>query len=367
MLSFFFPKIIMGIDAIWFLTAVLIFVGLVTLVVVALFVRKGTLRKDSLKYDIAKDLGIALLTAAIVTLVYDSVLDFRKLSDLFNIAFGSDVGEAVVDTVRPTVFQRELIRENADFIVRIYRDDALAPGQAIIKVDIGYDVYSLRTFGDKDYRFVQELESFNVRGKDKDGHELPRFEVVSISTREKPYEGEELQKMVDKGHLKLADPIYLKPWPNRNPGSEPKERSAVRITTRRAEIVNIPGSYNIVLGELTKGIRVRIMDHPADVNVEIKRWYTSRAQEFEKEGKDERYHPGVVLPGQSISLRFWKEESANAAPAQDAAPAASPVTIPTPAAPALQGARPSNVTKRRTRRARARRSAARTPARGRKR
>jgi hypothetical protein len=322
------PKEIFGFSSILVFAVGLFLLGVAILLGIWIIAkRKGRPEKGQEKveekawFHFARDLAIALIVAGVVAFLVDSALNLRRLSDLFAIIYGTDVGDAVVEAVRPTVFQRDYIRENADIIVRILHDDTLLPDQAIIKVEIGYDVYSLRAGGDYNYQFQQELEHYNIKGKDRDGKELPRFDTVSVSTRKTPYEGDELQKMVEKGSLKVTDKIVLKPWPKDDTSSAARQRAAVRITTRRTEIVYVPGSYNIVVAELTKGVRVRIIEYPDDICPEIKSWYQVKAQEFENVAKDEKYNPGVILPGQSISLRFWKkpdcpDKAAGPTPAQ---------------------------------------------------
>lgn len=319
-----FPRLILGIDAVIVLSLLLFAVGLLTLAVVWQLVKRRRLNKDDLSYDIGKDIGIALLAASIITFSYDRVLDYRNLTDLFGVVFGNDVGEEVVDTTRSAIFQRKLIREHALFTFRIVRDDTLPKEQAIIKADIGYDVYSLESLGTSGYKFVQELEHFHIKGKDKDGKELPRFDSVSSSAVKEPYEGERLQRMVCNGRLEVTDGIHLKPWPTREGAAESRERSAVRINVKRSEIVYVPGSYHIVLGELTKNIRVRVEEVPDDIEVEIKRSYDPKGKYFEQEGKDEMFHSGVVLPGQSINLLIKKKEPGK--------PSVAPTPCPPPAA-----------------------------------
>lgn len=321
------PRLILGIDTVIVLTLLLFLFGLLTLVIVWQLVKRQKLKKDDLSYDIGKDIGIALLAASLITFSYDRVLDLRNLTDLFGVVFGSDVGEEVVDTTRSAIFQRKLIREDAHFIFRIVRDENLSRGQVIIKAHIGYDVYSLESLGTNDYKFVQELEHFHLKGTDKDGKELPRFDSVSISTMKEPYEGERLRRMMCNGRVEITDSISLKPWPRREGAAPPRERTAVRINTSRSEIVNVPGYYHIVLGELTKAIRVLVIEVPDDIQVEIKKSYDPKGTYFAQEGKDISYHPGVVLPGQSISLLIKKKE-----PGQPTG-TPTPCPSPTPGAP----------------------------------
>jgi hypothetical protein len=333
MLVILFQKQIFGIDRLTFIiTAVVIGAGAGVLIIAAFVAKsrgdKAEQWKKGVWHEILKDTGIALITAALVAVLYDRTMEVRKLSDLFTLVYGSDVGEAVVDATRSAVFQRIYIRENADYIFTIRKDKSLPEGQALITFQVGYYVYSLRPYGERDYQFIQELEHYNIKGKDGDAKELPRFDYVSIGGR--VYEGKELQEMVQKGRFQARDRVALNPWPRGDSNSKPRELQGVRITTRRTEIINVPGTYNVVLGELTKGNRVRVLEFPDEVEVEIKTSYTPQGLKFEKEGKHEEYHAGVLLPGHGIHLKISLKDGQTTF--NSAAPTPTPAAAPTPEA-----------------------------------
>lgn len=289
MLSPFPSNTILGIDSIWFLT-----IGLMVLAIIMLVIAHQRLSKDTLSYDIVKDIAIAFLAAAIVTITYDSVLDFRRVSDLFSLIVGDDVRPEVLDATKTQIFKREVIRENAELRFKIRQDNTLPAHQAIIELEIGYDLYGLKP---EDFKFTvqQELEHYYLRNEAKN---LPRFDSVTVG--DKLYKDDELKGMVEKGLLTLKD-ITVKPWPRRE---EPqmKQNSAMRIITERTELVYIPGSYNIVFSHLTQGIKVYI-DAPPNIEHNLKQWFDRGGKDFQPAGK---YHifDGIVLPGQSLSLNF---------------------------------------------------------------
>jgi len=289
MLCLLLPRTILGIDSIWFLTGGLIIVAIIMLGIASL-----KLSKDTLPYDIVKDVAIAFLAAAIVTITYDSVLDFRRVSDLFSLIIGDDVRPEVLDATKTQIFKRDVIRENAELRFKIRQDNTLPAHQAIIEVEIGYDLYGLKP---EDFKFTvqQELEHYYLRNEAKN---LPRFNSVTVG--DKLYKDAELKGMVEKGLLTLKD-ITVKPWPKRE-DSQTKQNMAVRIITERTELVYIPGSYNIVFSHLTKGVKVYV-DAPPNIEHNLKQWFDRGGKDFQPAGK---YHifDGVVLPGQSLSLNF---------------------------------------------------------------
>lgn len=308
MLSLLLPKTIFGINIGVLLLSVALM--LVAVALLAWLTRWPEEKKGTIKYDLVKDSALAFLTAVLVTAIYSSLLEFRRVSDLFSLVIGSEVRPEVLDATKTEIFKREIIRDNANLRFTVLKDPALSAGLALLRLEAGYDVHSLKPEGDRDYTFVQELDNVWLKGKDKDGQELPRFDVVSVGDR--VYRGNDLKGMVEQGLFKDKQPTPLKPWPPREVYAD--QRTGVRISSTRTEIIHVPGTYNIVLGELTKAIRVYV-ETPDDIQHKFKSWFQRKGHDFRPEGNDQ-YFEGIVLPGQSISIQFWNRS--------DRPPAASP-------------------------------------------
>src|SRR5712692_8865971 len=113
--------------------------------------------EKSLKRDLVRDLGIALLVAAIVSLVYEgstrSIAQRETRVDTLNKAMSSFVPANVWQEVTSQVLHRDVLRRNAKIRAKIFRDAQLpdgrkisAPeGQAILKLEYSYDLYGLTT------------------------------------------------------------------------------------------------------------------------------------------------------------------------------------------------------------------------------
>jgi hypothetical protein len=113
--------------------------------------------------------------------------------------------------------------------------------------------------------------------------------------------------MVKDGLLTLP-PITLGPWKKTDANLELTENKGVTIIFERSEIINIPGTFNIVLSQLTKNIKLRI-EHPNNIRHELKEWFDPRAQGFQPSAGGRYYTlDGIVLPGQSVSVQFWRKE-----------------------------------------------------------
>src|SRR2546421_11049839 len=67
--------------------------------------------KHRIKYSshyIVRDMGIAFLVAAIVTVVYGSILDFKRVSDAISMMIGENVPQSVWNTTEAQLFHRDV-------------------------------------------------------------------------------------------------------------------------------------------------------------------------------------------------------------------------------------------------------------------
>jgi hypothetical protein len=272
--------------------------------------------RESIRYDFWKDSALAFLTAVLVTAIYGSVLEFRRVSDLFSLFIGSEVRPEVLAVTTTEIFKRELIRDNTDIRFTVTRDPALPPYQALLTTEVAYDVYSLKPEGDREYKYVLSLD-YTVRGRDKNGGELPRFEEVSIGNR--VLKGADLQSKVKAdGEFQDDQVTPLNSWPQKD--GDAGQKAGVRIRSVRTEIIYIPMTYTLTLGELTKSIRVHVQTAD-EIDHKFKSWFQRKGHDFQPEG-NEQFFEGIALPGQSISLQFFERGQTAAAPKTPAAPPA---------------------------------------------
>lgn len=284
------------------LTLLVLLVGLILIILVATVLKEPKEGEDKpvnyVFHHILRDVGIAFIVAAIVTVAYGSILDFHRVSDAISMMIGEDVPQSVWDSAKTQIFERSVFRGNyeARWVVQI--DGSLPPDQAILKTRFSYDLYGLKPQPSV-YTVRQELENIHLRSADG---RLPRFDSVLIA--DKMYTGDELNPMVKDGLLTLP-PVNLNAWKKTDARSELSENSGIRIIFERTEIINIPGSYNVVLSELTKDITLEI-EHPDSVRHELKEWFERGSQGFKFLGGWYYKLNGIVLPGQSISVHFWR-------------------------------------------------------------
>lgn len=148
------------------------------------------------------------------------------------------------------VMAKNFLRRNVNIKIKLTRDGviednqkiSMPKGSAVLWMSYEYDLYGLSA--GKSTVDVQHELAYEMWNKDL---RLPRFERVIVSSDGKEikrYEGAALNEIDNKqGSIVLSkDKAVNLPPPERN--------MPVKIITERYEIVNIPGSYNLVMPEL---------------------------------------------------------------------------------------------------------------------
>jgi hypothetical protein len=241
--------------------------------------------KTSAWHDVVRDLGLALLIAAIVSTLYElnsrTVFDLDRLEGVLKTVLASNVPPSVWDQVNREILQRQVIRKNVDFRVTLTSDVNLPEPQKVLKITFAYDLYSLGPTKIK-YTLTNELGSVGSPQK-----KLPRFESATIGNT--VYQGESLIKLINDRTLTIKD-IEIRP-------TDP-----VHIEVVRSEIIYTPGNYDIAMSELTDSIRVHI-DSGGILRGDVKIWSDKASATLSPAG-DMWFFNGVMFPGQRISIRF---------------------------------------------------------------
>jgi hypothetical protein len=294
--------VLLSLDVIGRLT-IGVLAGGVFFVVISICLKKWNEKKEnywkSFFQDFCRDIGIAFAVAGLVTVVYGNVLDFQRFSDAVGLMIGESVPQSVWDKTKTQVFQRDVLRGNYEATWQIVPERSMPPDQVILKVRIKYTIYGLKS-QPFEYSIQQELENMHLFNTAK---KLPRFDRVTI-VGAKVYEGIELEQLVKNGLLTLPL-INLNEWKKTEPEYELQTNKGTDIIFERSEIINLPGAYSTVLSGLTKNIRLQI-ETADDIQFELKEWFVSNGKGFEKTGNYFIYN-GVALPGQSISVQFWRK------------------------------------------------------------
>lgn len=137
-----------------------------------------------------------------------------------------------------------------------------------------------------DYQFQNERKN------------LPRFERLVI---EKPgeqaqvFEGDALHAIVKDGAIRY--PVSL----------AGRDARPVRIRTDRWEITHAPGSYNLYMQEITKGLRIQVDECPPNVAIDVRVRPQERTDTL-KPAANTWVYDDLILPGQGVEIKFIEKK-----------------------------------------------------------
>jgi hypothetical protein len=270
--------------SIWILTALIAAAGIALIIFAAI---KAT--KEGFLYHITRDIGIALIVAAVVSTVYEfhtrSILDLAKIESVLKTVLASNIPKEAWEQVNTEILQRSIIRRNFEIRLKLSSDPNLSVTQRVLALETTYDLYGLRSQPVKyTLQHAVDKEMWN------EGLRLPRFDSVTIG--KETLSGDELNKHIDtEGVFSL-------------PQVELESQNPLRVVVRRTEITNKPGTYHLILSELTQGIKVYFDSLPSDVDADVKIWSDKGFAHLQPAGNGIWYFDGVMLPGQALSFRF---------------------------------------------------------------
>ncbi len=250
-----------------------------------------------LRRELTRDIGIALLVAAIISLTYEwntrVTADHRKTESIFNTVMGSIVTPEVWSELNSEVVDKQARRGDVEINIKLRRNEVLPNGdqlpapenQAILWMEYKYDLYNLKS----EYSTVDVEHGLDSHMRN-DRLNMPRFEKVAINGEVQP-----LNKILQQSNIVLRG-VELPSATLKRP---------VQISTERYEIVGLPGTYTLVLPEIVTGpIKVSVVEPlPEGVEIEVQTgWSLHR---FEPDANKRVWTlNGIMLPGQSIIMLF---------------------------------------------------------------
>ncbi len=244
-----------------------------------------------LTYGIARDIGIAFFVALVVTIIYEVYArgryERRKFISTLQVIMDEIIHPRVWEEVRNQIIERAMIRKNSQIKLTLEGQAGLTSGQMVLCLEHEYEVHSLRS-KPVPVTILHYLDD-HVQCKDND---LPRFEQIEIVGR-KDYSGDNLKEKIKKGVFSVD--LTLKPG----------EKGAVRVRTRRKEITYVPGSYNLIMGEICDGVTINLDQIPSDIVAHVHVWpHTEKPIPLKLGPTLDLFHRKILLPGQGCEFRF---------------------------------------------------------------
>lgn len=257
--------------------------------------------------DLIRDVGIALLVAALVTIAYElharSLYDRDNFVGMLQAVMGKVVPPEVWKAVQGTVIERDRIRGDIDIRLRVKRNPSLPQHQGTLWMDFRYYLKGLH-LKEETLEVQHSLDDICSFGK----LNLPRFERINIGTEEYKLSD---QSKFRKSENEILESVDGRVRINRKKGKAdlsvdipPQDKPGIRIETVREELIYLPGSYSIVMSELTEGrITLTIDEWPDDMTPSAE-FITDQGNKKTNRVSNTWVYSGIMLPGQSLEIRF---------------------------------------------------------------
>jgi hypothetical protein len=240
------------------------------------------IKQHSISHDVLNELGIAIVIAAMVTLMYETyareVLAKETLTRIVDSVMGDMFDTQLWDEIKKQLVRRTAVRRGLAVRLRLERDPSLPAHQAVLWMSISYRLHALREKAEA-VKVYHYLDRFMHDAK----ADLPRFTHISVG-----------DEVIDprKLHGRFAKEVDVRPWPE-----------GVPVIVERREIVYTPGSYSLLMSDLTAVEIIKLEDVPKGVAVEIN-WTLDKPQAIQSfEARPVRR---MLLPGHAIEFRFIK-------------------------------------------------------------
>jgi hypothetical protein len=282
---------------IWVLTFVALLLGIGILS----FIRPQ-FEPHSLGYEIARDIGIAFLVAAIVTLIYEfysrTRFDLERMEGILDTVLGSNIPPDVWEEIKNKVIQRTMIRRDVVVRLKIQHHPQSPNDWVIISLEFSYNLSGLKA----DPHEPKVEHGLDRHIKD-DSLGLPCFDWARIGDRF--YEISDLQDghsadgviELQQGTLALDVKLDSKDKPH-----------VIPMAVARREVRNLPGSYHLIMTELTQRITFYLDEIPNDVETEV--YIRPHDENFSLRKTNRLYvFNGILLPGQGFEIQFKSTSS----------------------------------------------------------
>jgi len=263
--------------------------------------------------EFARDVGIALLVAPLVTIIYEGgtrrSARLTELREYINAAMVSFTTKEMWREIHDQIVHRNLTRRNVEITITYRRELAdddgntipVPEGVAVLEVNYEYDLF--RYVGTSERVWVRHALDFHMWD---DALRVPCFNSATvIKEGAKTEYGKNSPQIYDQNLGIVEIPVALS-------GGE-----SAHIITNRFEKIFIPGMYIVIMPDIvtqaeeatnTKTITLRIKGLPDHLEANATVWFGPHHDEFKKEpDKLEWNYRWPMLAGQGISVVFTKK------------------------------------------------------------
>lgn len=240
-------------------------------------------------HNILNELGIAIVIASIVTLMYETyareVLAQETMSTVISTVMAGMFDPELWEELRQQLLNKTAVRRECIVRLRLEPHDKLPPHQMVLWVSLSYRIHPLRIKA-KTVDIRHNLDQF----MQNEALDLPRFTHIEVGA-------DVIDPRPLQGKLECKVPVDSSPY-------------GTNVIIERREIVYIPGAYHLIMSELTFVENVYIEDVPADVGLEVNWTIDNKPVKAHQSCTVKR----LLMPGHAIEFRFGE---AKERPARD--------------------------------------------------
>ncbi|MCC2960268.1 hypothetical protein LK540_07470 [Massilia sp. IC2-278] len=274
-----------------------IIIGILALVGAAMLIMSSGIHVEPpILHHVFRDIGIAIIVAAIITAVYETYARIRFELLLMTSFLGAVIADwsrqDIWNALKSQIIEKPVVRENFRVAVRLEHDSRVAQGQMVLKMQVSYNLRGLRSRSTTTK--IEHFLDWHFKIKDQN---LPCFSNVKVGGKK----------------FTSTDPCFTTKGEFICSVNVPaKDRGAVSVSSSREEVVYFPGTHCFVLNEITKGLEICLNDIPEDITlfVTVRPHPDLKYRELKlTSGEDQIKVDDIVLfPGQIIELLFQPKQ-----------------------------------------------------------
>jgi hypothetical protein len=250
---------------------------------------------EDIFFELLRDLGIALVVAGIVTLLFEVyhhlTHQMRTTREVIDAIMGEKITPEVWDEMKVLIERRTMIRRNVRIRLNLQVANGLRDHEAVLRMEHDYDVHGL-TDRYVDVKIQHELD-YHFRN---DALDLPRFEYIEINPPGPElckFDADQLKRRFPNGKF-VSESIRLEPG------------HKIHVHTQRLELVHLPGSYNLYSPEFTKGLHLIFGECPIEIEPEVLVRPLGTPLDI-KTGIKTATCECLLLPGQGVEIKLIRK------------------------------------------------------------
>jgi hypothetical protein len=254
-------------------------------------------------HHLIRDVGIAFLVSALVTGSYEGYLrqkvDLEKLESVLRTVAGSSIPVTVWQQIQLSLLARKVIRRQMRLKVAIIRSKAV-PALCELEYTLGYQLVSLSKEHTLPYRIEHVLDAHLAT----EGVQKPIFRSFKIGSETYGIDNGTPDKADEKLTVtgeRLHYDAELAPVRDAMANG-----AGIGVSVTRNEVRNAPGSYMLIMSELTDGVTIELTEVSPDLAISVLVWPEDFAAAGPKPlAKGESIPVNqVLLPGHTLELRI---------------------------------------------------------------